>query len=122
EGNLAEILGELLTESRAWSTPPKSRDWATFARTPQRDAVAHGTVDISSVVWKVPLPKVALPDPEIAVRMELRPRRVAEDVRALLSYHPAVSGQQVFFATEHQVFGLNLGSGKPLWTAGSGRP
>lgn len=122
EGNLAEILSDLLAESREWISPSLSRDWLTFARNPQRDAVARGNIDISGVAWQVRLPKVTLPDPEIATRLDLRPRRVAEDVRALLSYHPAVAGQQVFFATEHQVFGFNLSTGKSLWAAGSGRP
>ncbi len=122
EGNLAEILGRLLAESREWTLPPRPRDWPTFAGNGQRNAVARADVDFAGPAWSVALPKVRLPDPEIATRMELRPRRVAESTGDLLSYHPAVVGRQVFYCTEHQVFGFDLRTGKPLWKAGSERP
>ncbi len=122
DGNLAEILAGLLAESEGWQAPRLSNAWATFAANPQRSGRTAGEIDISTPAWNMPLAEVRLPDPRIGVRLGLRPRRVAEDSEQLLSYHPVVVGNRWFYCNEHQIFGFDLATGKPLWAAGPGRP
>ncbi len=122
EGSLAETLESLLAASDDWKSPATEPDWRTFAENTRRNGVASGDIDISAPAWSLPLKKVTLPDPDIGARLGLRPRRVAETSADPLSYHPVVVGNQLFYANEHQVFGFDVASGKPLWAAGRDRP
>ena len=53
---LADALGELLQQARAWPTPALEVDWPTFAGNARRDAVATAIQDVSlTPAWKRPL-------------------------------------------------------------------
>lgn len=109
EANYVEALTNLLQESGEWPPAVESSDWPTFAGNFARNRTAASTFDIGRVKWRVPLVPVVVADSEQPIR------RPAEDKQAALSYHPVVSGDEVFIHNGSQIFAYNLRTGKPAW-------
>jgi outer membrane protein assembly factor BamB len=111
EVNYAAALGELLAQSAAWPQPQPSPDWLTFAGNAQRNNTAPESVDVGSVLWRAPLPKLL----QVLPNVESPNSAVAENPKEPLSYHPALVGDRLFVANQQEVLGLRLKDGKPVW-------
>jgi len=109
EMNFVAGLTELLSESRSWPRQDRSTDWLTFGGNPARNRMAVEAVDIGYVKWRRPL------TPIIVAAGDEPIRRIAEDRRAALSYHPIVVGDKVFVSTPWQILGFDLKTGGPAW-------
>ncbi|MBL9085059.1 MAG: PQQ-binding-like beta-propeller repeat protein [Planctomycetales bacterium] len=109
ETNYAEGLATLLEESRGWPRQAESTDWPTFAGNFERNRTAPLRFDIGRVKWRVPLTPVVTAESEQPIR------RPGEDKQAALSYHPVVSGKQVFIHNGSQIFAYDLQTGGAAW-------
>ncbi|MGE3409542.1 MAG: PQQ-binding-like beta-propeller repeat protein [Pirellulales bacterium] len=122
KGPYAKTLQDFLESSRKWPAAPSPAGWTTFAGSPSRNTVPSYDIDVGTVRWRMPLENVTVADNSVALNLPIRQRRVAEDNNVLLSHHPVVSGNRVFYKGQHQIFGVDLQSGKPLWPSIPGRP
>ncbi len=113
--NYHDMLSSLLEASGDWPRLDPPFDWPTFAGSPTRDAAARGAVDVGALAWRAPLPKIEDPDTTIARSYGFRPRRVAEDSGAMLSYHPLVHRDVVLVNTADQILAMDLHSGEAAW-------
>jgi outer membrane protein assembly factor BamB len=116
QGRYADMLGSLLEESAAWPPPRQAADWATFAGDAARSKVPSGDLDpAGQPLWTYKLPRLES-DREWIGTGRLRP---ADDMKALLSYHPLVVAQKVFVRLDARensfVAALDLKTGQPLW-------
>jgi outer membrane protein assembly factor BamB len=112
EVNYVEALATLLDESRHWPQPPVDPDWPTFAGSPARNKTDPQTVDAGGVTWRVSLP----PTPSPASLAGATPsRRVADDAKTPLSYHPVVVGNLVFVHNQVEILAIDLRTGQPAW-------
>ncbi|MGC3968075.1 MAG: PQQ-binding-like beta-propeller repeat protein [Pirellulales bacterium] len=109
ETNYVAALRAILDESRNWPHTAAANDWPTFAGNFERNRVAPLDFDIGRVKWRVPLTPVVTADSEHPIR------RPGEDKQAALSYHPIVSGNEVFVHNGAQIFAYNLQTGEPAW-------
>ncbi|MCE9603984.1 MAG: PQQ-like beta-propeller repeat protein [Planctomycetia bacterium] len=109
EVNFAEALTALAAESREWPRDDRSTDWRTFGGNPARNRMASTALDIGRVKWRAPLTPIVIADTDEPTR------RVAEDRRSALSYHPIVVGGKVFIGTPWQILGYDLPTGQPAW-------
>jgi len=115
-GKLAETLTALLAQASSWPVPHSNGDWDSFAGNQARDAVAHADVDIAGKpLWTFPLPRLQSDREWIG----LGRLRVAEDMKALLSYHPVVHREQVVLRTDARGFSyitsLSAKTGDVVW-------
>lgn len=118
-GNYAEMLEQLLEESVAWPGPAPDHRWLTLAGNSRRNkTLADPLPQIGTASWRVPLPPAIAGDSLLAAFRVIRPH-VAEDVHAPLSYHPVSSGGLLFVNTATEVFGFDLRTGQPAWSAPS---
>lgn len=122
QGLYSQTLAQLLQSSRAWPNRASPHDWTTFAGSPARNTVAGWSVDVGAPRWRLPLEKVVVADNSGSLNFPIRPRRVAEDNNVLLSHHPLVVGQRVYYSGQHQVFAVDLPTGQPVWPTVGGRP
>ncbi|MFN0019217.1 MAG: PQQ-binding-like beta-propeller repeat protein [Pirellulaceae bacterium] len=91
-GNLADTLTALLAQASSWPAAKASEEWGTFAGNQARSGIAKGDVDIAGKpLWTFALPRLQS-DREWIGAGKLR---VAEDMKSLLSYNPAVYDGQV---------------------------
>jgi outer membrane protein assembly factor BamB len=122
QGNYAELLNTLTTTIVPESSDVNEQNWSTFAGSPRRQHIAEGTVDIGRTAWQQ---KLKYPAPPAEYKQG--PRRVGENAKTPLSYHPVVVRDRLFLLTkmredDHdrskyvqdlQVF--NLQTGEPAW-------
>lgn len=115
-GHYADLLQSLMEESAGWPAPAAPPDWTTFAGNAARNKSAAGEVDLAGQpLWSFALPRLTA-DREWAGAGRLR---VADDMKALLSYHPVVVGQTVLVRLDARensyVTALDLRTGENLW-------
>jgi outer membrane protein assembly factor BamB len=116
QGKLAALLSEQLEQAAAWPAPQPEGGWPTLAGNFERDRVAPSMPDIAGrPLWSFTLPRLHS-DRELIGAGRLR---VAEDGKALLSYHPVVVGNTVLIRCDARrkslVIALDLLSGQELW-------
>jgi len=114
-----EALSGLLDESESWLPVATSPDWATFAGTPLRDKIAPEAIDPGGIAWRVPL-RPTIPASPSMWGSGVPTRRVAEDARGPLSYHPLVVGGLVLVNSQVEVMAVDLYTGEAAWS-GEGR-
>jgi outer membrane protein assembly factor BamB len=120
EVDYVEALSSLLAEAAAWPEPPAEPDWPTFGGSPLRNAVAPTCVDLAEVSWRVPLRPTVPASPSIW-GSDTPTRRVAEDARAPLSYHPVLAGDLVLANNQVEIVAFDVHTGEPAWGAPDGR-
>jgi outer membrane protein assembly factor BamB len=116
-GRYADLLQRQFNESAEWPAHKTSSDWPTFAGAASRAI----SVDASlQPLWSFSLPRLAAENEVGAGR-----RRIAEDAKSLLSYHPIVVNGTVLVRYDASgnsyVAALDLKSGKLLWQVDYGR-
>jgi len=116
QGHYTTLLSTMLEQAENWPAAAQSQDWPTWAGNVQRGKVASSDVDIAGrPLWTFALPKLHS-DRELVGAGRLR---VAEDGKALLSYHPVVVGDTVLVRCDARqksfVVALNLKTGQELW-------
>ena len=114
--NYIEALSPLLTESTKWPDLPlyQNTGWSTFAGSPSRNKIAPQGVDLADVAWRVPLPQTLAAGTKIWGSVKTT-RRVAEDARSPLSYHPVLSGNLVLVNNQVEILALDVATGQPAW-------
>ncbi|MEK6233954.1 MAG: PQQ-like beta-propeller repeat protein, partial [Planctomycetales bacterium] len=122
-GKHADLLAELLADSKDWETPSPNRDWTTFAGGPARTWAAPRRVVLAGKRWEFPLPPVKVANPLIHRARNLH--RAAARNHEYFNYHPVISGDTVLFQQRSQeepdspvadeIIALGLQSGKVLW-------
>lgn len=115
-GNLADTLAAFLAQSSSWPAPKSSENWPTFAGSAARCGSAKSDVDIAGKpLWTYPLPRLHS-DREWIGSGRLR---VAEDMKSLLSYHPAVYQSQVLLRLDARgrsfITSLAANTGEVVW-------
>ena len=115
-GNLADTLTALLAQSSSWPAPKSTDDWPTFGGNQARSGIANGDVDIAGKpLWTFALPRLHS-DREWIGAGRLR---IAEDMKGLLSYHPAVYGGQVLLRLDARgnsyITSLSAKTGEVVW-------
>lgn len=121
-GRYGDLLQSLLDESSGWSAPRAVGDWPTFAGNPLRNRAAAGDVDpAGQPLWSFALPRLTSDRDAIGTGR----LRVADDMKSLLSYHPAVVGQTVLLRLDARgnsyIVALDLKTGAKLWQVDYGR-
>lgn len=114
EVNYVQRLSSLHVESTEWPDAKAGGDWTTFAGSPTRNAVAAKPVDPAGVVWRIDL-RETLPANNSIWGSGSPTRRVAEDARSPLSYHPVLSGGSVLVNNQVEILAVDLQTGKPAW-------
>jgi outer membrane protein assembly factor BamB len=120
--NYVTYLTQLLEDSTAWPAPGERRDWPTFAGNPQRNSALPWTLDVGGLKWRLPLAKVTVLDNSVPLNFGFRPRRVAEDNNALLSFHPLIVGDMLLLNNQDQVFAFKAATGRGYWPSAGDRP
>jgi outer membrane protein assembly factor BamB len=120
--NYAKYLGDQLAASAEWTAPVVGADWPTFGGGTTRNNVLPWTIDVGGLKWRLPLDKVTVTDNTVPLSFGFRPRRVAEDNNALLSYHPLVVGDKLLLNNQDQVFVFNTTTGRGYWPTSGDRP
>lgn len=115
-GNLADTLAGLLAQSSSWPAPKSADEWLTFGGNQARSGVAKGDVDIAGKpLWTFALPRLQS-DREWIGAGRLR---IAEDMKSLLSYHPAVHHGQVLLRLDARgnsyITSLSANTGEVIW-------
>ncbi|MHB1035185.1 MAG: outer membrane protein assembly factor BamB family protein [Pirellulales bacterium] len=109
----AEELAALIDEARKAPASEAGGDWPTFAGSPERNRAVPRGVDAGAVEWTVAL------TPEVAAgtgdEPSDRPRGVADNRVAPLSFYPLVVGRLVLVNREHDILAFDLATGKPAW-------
>jgi outer membrane protein assembly factor BamB len=118
ETNCAAALKSLLAESATWPQPRSSPDWATFAGSPLRNRIAAKPPDVRQVAWRARLWPAPRSDRSLFGPPPV-PRRLVDDPRTPLSYHPVIVGDLVLVNTQSAVLALDRQTGKPAWGAQS---
>ncbi|MCL4205434.1 MAG: PQQ-binding-like beta-propeller repeat protein [Pirellulaceae bacterium] len=113
-GPYADLLRELLEQSRDWAPIPPPDGWPTFAGAPTRGKNSPGGVDLAMrPIWTVDLPHQ-----QADAQWIDDVTRPAEERDALLSYHPLVVDGKVLLCTGERiedVHAYDLQTGRPLW-------
>lgn len=115
--NFAQRLNQELKSSASWSIPEGQEGWPNLSGNLQRNGSARFTQDFdisSNPVWTVTVPRRLAPLDEVA---KMRPR-VSEDSDGLLSYHPIVLDDFVFWSEMNRVRCVRLANGQPGWPLG----
>ncbi len=120
--NLATGLSAMLAAAETWPLPTTSGDWPTFAGNFARNGIGPRVREIGPPVWKAPLELGEPMSADMANNRVFSSRRVAEDVSALLSYHPVVVGDLVLWSNHRYIFAFRLASGQPAWPGDPGKP
>jgi outer membrane protein assembly factor BamB len=115
-GKFVETLTSFLAQSLSWHAARPAGNWPTFAGNLARCGSAAGDVDIAGKpLWTYPLPRLQS-DREWIGAGRLRP---AEDMKALLSYHPAVDQGQVLLRLDARgksfITSLSAKTGEVVW-------
>ncbi|MCI0358172.1 MAG: PQQ-binding-like beta-propeller repeat protein [Planctomycetaceae bacterium] len=115
-GSYKALLTAAISEAEKWPAIRQSAGWPTLAGNEQRDKHGAGGLEIAGrPLWTFALPKLHA-DRELIGAGRLR---VADDGKALLSYHPVVVGETVLVRCDARrksyVIALNLKTGEELW-------
>ena len=117
DGNYAELLADLLADSRSWPDPTAAAEWTTFGGNASRVQRARRGVDISlEPLWQIDLQRYAAEGEFFGQDG----RRVAESAAGLLSFHPLVINQMVVLQTgvaERDFVAYRLDTGERLFGA-----
>jgi len=115
--NYVEALSALLSEAAGWPDREPGPDWPTFAGSPLRNKIAPRSIDLAGVAWRLRLrPTVPVDD---SIWASAHPtRRVAEDARSPLSYHPVLYGDLVLMNNQVEILAIDLETGEPAWGEG----
>jgi hypothetical protein len=119
EGPYLPALEQLLAAARDWPVAMANLDWATFARSPSRNAVAPPLGPIAGPAWRVAVPLADaspsnLPDPSL---IDFQPRQTPQrDMRRPLVCHPIVADGRVYFSDATHVRAVGLSDGRPAVT------
>ena len=117
---LADALGELLQQARAWPTPALEVDWPTFAGNVRRDAIAAAIQDVSlTPAWKRPLDPPGDYQGAAVRRWDAPEIRVAETDQQLCSYHPVIVGSSVLVVTRERLCCWDLATGRAVSWSGN---
>lgn len=114
ERSFVETLGVLLSEAPSWPARPTSPDWPTLAGSPLRNQRAPATAEGGELLWRLPL-RPAPAAHNSVWGSGLPTRRVAEDARSPLSYHPLVVGNLVLLNNQVEILAIDAKTGKPAW-------
>lgn len=114
ERNYVEALGGILTEAASWPIRPPSLDWPTFAGSPLRQKQASATSESGVPAWRAPV-RPAPPAHHSLWGTGMPTRRVAEDARAPLSYHPVLAGDLLLVNNQIEILAFDAATGKPAW-------
>jgi outer membrane protein assembly factor BamB len=109
-GNLAEILTAAIADAKEWPEQPPSPSFETFAVRPDRSGELPRGVDVGGLQWSVDLPVSA---PAMSAR--------GWDSRPPLCYHPVLFEDVVLVCDAERIFGWNVHTGKPAWSADAKR-
>lgn len=111
-GSYAELLQQMLEQSKTWPSAPSPPDWATFSGSYERNQAASGSFDVSGPpVWTAELPRLKS-DRDVIGTGRLR---VAEHHAGVLSYHPIVFKGEVIVGDGQSLRAFDLATGKPAW-------
>ena len=115
-GKYVELLAALVAEAKSWPLPRQSPDWPMLAGNLERNKLVAGDVDPAGhPLWSFSLPRLHS-ERELVGAGHLR---VAEDGKALLSYHPIVAGGSVLVRCDARlrsyVIALDLHTGQEQW-------
>ncbi len=115
-GKFTDLLAALLRDAESWTVQRQSPDWPLLAGDPARNKhAAEGIDPAGQPLWTVALPRLTS-DRELIGAGRWR---VADDGKAVLAYHPVVSGQTVLVACDARqasyLIALDLMSGLEQW-------
>jgi outer membrane protein assembly factor BamB len=116
QGKLADLLEAQLRQAGEWPAARSAGQWPTLAGNVERNGTVERVPDIAGrPLWSFALPKLHS-DRELVGAGRLR---VAEDAKALLSYHPVVVENTVLVRCDARhkslVIALDLHTGSELW-------
>ncbi len=114
ERDYAEALSGLLAEAASWPAQPSSPNWATFAGSPRRNQQAVAASENTVPSWRVKI-RPAPPAHHSLWGTGMPARRVAEDARAPLSYHPVLAGDLLLVNNQIEILAFDAATGKPAW-------
>ena len=109
EVNYVAGLQALAEEAKAWRRSTATTDWTTLGGNAARNGASPHRLELGRVLWRKPL------EPVVAGDHDTPRRRVGEDKKALLSYHPVVVGRSLFLNTGNEIRAYDLATGDPLW-------
>jgi len=110
----AEGLSALLASAEKWPQAKSCADWPTFAGSNTRTKIAPPLVELGALAW----PPIVLGEPleaDGANQRAFNYRRVGEDLKGLLSYHPLVVGDLLLVCNRNSILAFNVKTGKPAW-------
>ena len=105
QGSLAEILEQVLQESRGWKFPKPAEDVPTFAGGAGRNGISPQQPELGGVQWQLPLPEHHFNPPS--------PREGPPEPS--LSFFPAVVNNTIFFCDPDRIYAVDLLSGRAKW-------
>lgn len=114
ERDYTEALGSLLADAASWPPRASSPAWSTFAGSPLRNKKAVAASESIVPSWKVKL-RPAPPAHHSLWGTGMPARRVAEDARAPLSYHPVLAGDLLLVNNQIEILAFDAATGKPAW-------
>jgi len=114
EVDYVEALTALTSERATWPAGRVSPGWPTFAGSPRRNRIAPDPIDVREVAWRVPL-EPTLPAHNSIWGRGAPSRRVAEDPRTPLSYHPLLAGNLVLINNQVEILAVDVETGGPVW-------
>jgi outer membrane protein assembly factor BamB len=114
ERNYVEALQGILSEAAHWPVKPPSPDWPTFAGSPLRDKHALALADRGEPFWRVAL-RPAPPAHHSIWGSGMPTRRVAEEARSPLGYHPVLAGDLLLVNNQVEILALDAKTGRPAW-------
>ncbi|MEQ8788349.1 MAG: PQQ-binding-like beta-propeller repeat protein [Pirellulaceae bacterium] len=110
-GPLAQLLAELLEQSRSWPHAARHEGWPTFAGNQQRDGAAPRSVDVSGVpTWRAKLPALT----RRIVASNAATARTETETVPMLGYFPIVVGDGVYLNNASGIWGWTLDDGLSL--------
>lgn len=111
-GLYADLLQQMLDQSRQWPAARPADNWPTFAGDYQRNQVASESIDVEGPPsWTAELPRLK-GERDVVGAGRLR---VAESRDGLLSYHPIVFGGEVIVSDGQSFRAFELATGRVAW-------
>ncbi len=104
-GAFAEILKQVLQESRGWKFPKPADDVPTFAGGAGRNGISPKQPELGGVQWELPLPEHHFNPPS--------PQNGTQE--SSLSFYPAVVNNTIFFCDPDRIYAFDLLSGRAKW-------
>ncbi|WP_417386043.1 PQQ-binding-like beta-propeller repeat protein [Gimesia sp.] len=107
EGNLSELLAEILADHSRVSFSDQQGEFKTFAGHQTRNFRAAEQLDVGAIAWSFPVPMVW------SQEYTAKP---AFGLRVPPGLFPVVHGEHVFFNDSERIYGLNWKTGLPAWS------